>query len=217
MNNIYKKICIVHALDDSTEFLSSIGNLVPEEYIIAEPEDEAIKELLDYLKLLEQTSLIIFLGHGHSSGLYCSHAHIAGRRTMVNGTVGNNIFKNHDVLLLSCKSSEFIQQLTTCRSIIGFGNILSSLEEVENEERNVGKSRVLSEADISSFNHYYVDAIIKSLDLLIKNKINFKSLPKWISYFINKSINIVLREKEKDNRKDVARLLFDFRNEIIYK
>ena len=217
MASTYKKICIIHTLDDSTNFLSSIGLLAPDEYIISGPEDEEVTELLEFLTKIEGSSLIIFLGHGHSSGLYCSHMDTYGVRTMINGLVGNKVFKNQDVILLSCNSAEFIKQLTTCRAVIGFGNILSSGKEVDNEAAILGKRRNLSDLDISTFNNYYVDAMKNAIELLIKNKINFKALPNWISYFINKSINSVLRQKEKQNRFEVAKLLFDFRNEILYK
>lgn len=217
MHNIYKKICIVHALDDSTAFLRDIRNLKPESYVVVGPENEDIDDLMEVLKSIEQSSLIIFLGHGHSSGLYCSDIERHGKRTMINAVVGNIVFKNHDVLLLSCNSNEFIQHLQTPRSVIGFGNILSSFFEVENEGRNAGEQRDLSSDDIDYFNSCYVEAVSKSLDLLINNKITFRALPKWIAYFINKSINFVLRNRDKDNRREVARLLFDFRNEILCK
>ncbi|MGQ3013461.1 MAG: hypothetical protein ACT6QS_07130 [Flavobacteriales bacterium] len=215
--NSYRNIVLIHALDDSTAFLSDFKELNPNGYIEVGPEEESISGALEQLRTVQPLSLIIFLGHGYSAGLGCLDVSTYERRTMINAEVANDIFSKHDVLLLSCKSGEFIQRLNTYNSVLGFGNILSSLAEVRVEAEYTGRFRDLSAEDIDYFNRTYVRAIMKSLKLLIDNRILFKMVPQRISYFINKEINLLLRQKNKDNRVEIATLLFEFRNEMVYK
>jgi len=217
MGNLYKKIALIHAFDDSTAFLKDFNKLAPDGYIKVGPETESIEAALKIVQGIEPSALIVFLGHGYSSGLYCPDVGAFGKRVMVNDVVGNKLFSNHDVVLLSCNSGEFIKHLNTYRAVIGFGNIISSLEEISSEAEYSGQFRNVEKDDIDYFNRSYVEAIMKSINLLINDKITFKTLPKWIAYFINKQVNYILRLKHKSNRMEVAKLFFEFRDEIIYK
>lgn len=218
MSSGYKNIVLIHSIDDSTAFLNCFKELAPDGYLLVEPNDESIHNVIEKVKSIQPLSLIIFLGHGHSFGLSSPKSETYKERIIINAVIGNNIFNKHDVLLLSCKSAEFIKHLNTYNSIIGFGNIISSLKEVTDEADYVtGKFRDLSADDIDYFNQSYVKAIMTSLTLLINMKITFGGLPQWISYFINKEINLVLRQRDKHNRIEIATLLFEFRNEMIHK
>ena len=45
----------------------------------------------------------------------------------------------------------------------------------------------------------------------------FKDVNKYIAFFINKCIVNVLKDKTNENRIELARLLFEFRDEIKYQ
>src|SRR5690606_7093609 len=101
---------------------------------------------------------------------------------------------------------------------IGFGNIISSKDEVKiDAENNNNIFRILKQDDIDVFNSMYCNAVIRSLLLFKNDTIMFNNIPQYIEYYINKDINKILRQKDKKNRIKVARLLFEFRNEMIYK
>lgn len=214
----YANILCIHAFDSTTEFLRGFERL-PVEYLIVEPDEQSILDILHRLDVIrgKGRSLIIFLGHGSSSLLYSPQTGAFARRTLINSTGGNTYFKNNDVLLLSCKSAEFIDKLSTYNQIIGFGNILSSIEEVSNDAEQSGVFRNLSKNDIEYFNEVYSQAIINCFGMTSINKIQFKNIPIWITYYINKEINIILRQMERQNRIELATLLFEFRNEMVYR
>ena len=212
----YHAIHCIHALDATTAFLGGFKNL-DVTYLAMEPDEESIEACIAHLKNIVSGSLIVFLGHGSSTGLYSPSTDFFPRRTIINDTVANKFFKGNDILLLSCKSAEFSKQLHTYNQVIGFGNILSSYHEVVGEAEHSGRFRDVDDTDIEYFNHCYATAIIHSLQLTISGRKKFEDLPRLIAYFVNKEINSVLRQKEKRNRIEVARLLFEFRNEMVYK
>lgn len=117
---------------------------------------------------------------------------------------------------MSCNSNQFIQKLTTYKHIIGFGDILSSMEEVRirsEYEANI----CISDEDIKWFNNTYIQSIIKTLRHLLKAKIEFSEVSKYIEFYINKEINRILRDKTIINRKERAKLLFELKNEMLFK
>lgn len=216
MNN-YKDILIIHPVDQSTKFLEEFENYFEKNYYGFDNDKIKITQVKNKLGDLETKSLILYIGHGSSSGLYEPNEEGNYDKYFLDVNWGNHFFEDHDVILLSCKSSEFIQKLYNCKNIIGFGNIVSSTKEVEmhNEKAEVKKN--LSEIDINLFNKSYVNSIIISFQLLINNKIRFNQIPNYVEFFINKEINNILKEKSNKNRFEISKLLFDFRNEMIAK
>ncbi|QJB35927.1 hypothetical protein HF329_33305 [Chitinophaga oryzae] len=217
MGDLYSEVCCIHSLDESTNFLSSLGALFRDNYVKVDPSIESVNTALDTLRSLAPNSLIVFLGHGQSAGLYAPESIDFQKSIMINADLGNRIFTSHDVLMLSCKSGDFIRYLNTFRNIIGFGNIPSSLGEIHNEAETTGVFRNLSNEDVNHYNSIYVNAIINALKLLLVGKVTFDVIPKWISFFLNKEINSILREKDRPNRIELSKLLFEFRNEMVYK
>ncbi|MGV8946474.1 MAG: hypothetical protein ACOH1N_08600 [Lutibacter sp.] len=219
MCNIYSNIICIHPKDSSTDFLRLLGEIFNANYIVIDDNDEAHTNTLLLLESFREKSLVVFLGHGHTYGLSSSNTNDYPLKIFIDIQLANKLFIKHDVLLLACRSSDFIRNINPVySSIIGFGNILSSLEEVSNEAQyETGLFRDLNQVDIDDFNNNYIDSISKSLKLLFENKIIFSQIPIYISYFLNKKINNILRKKEKVNRIEVAKLLFELRDEMIIK
>lgn len=215
MNN-YKNILILHAVDESTSFLETFGKEFSEFYHQFDSNTDSIYNVKSLLADLEPKSLIIYLGHGSSLGLYEPDESHIYEKYFLDTKWGNHFFEGHDILLISCRSSEFIQTMSTFNSAIGFGNIISSKKEVDihNEKNHIKKD--LSVDEISTFNTFYIEASIKVIKLLISDKILFSSICKYYIFFINQTINIVLLDKENKNRNELARLLFEFRNSVKY-
>lgn len=217
MTDNYNQIICIHPKDFSTDFLKPIGELFEGNYYIIEDNEESHLHILLQIKELIGKCLIVFLGHGSSSGLTSASGNLYSKRTFVDKIIANDIFISHDIFLLCCNSSDFIKQLHTYNSIIGFGNILSSKEEVTIEAEYTGIFRDLTDDDISRYNESYVYAIKATFSLLLKRKITFKQLKDYIEYFINKEIGKILLDKEKSNRLEVSKLYFELRNEMIFK
>lgn len=205
-------ILIVHALDETTQFLLPLKEKFPEFYWEVKA-DSNIQHTLNKISQKSENSIIVFLGHGHSTGLYAPNDK---DNIIINKDIANEIFANKNILLLSCNSNQFIEKLNTYRHIIGFGDILSSMEEVRirsEYEVNI----CISDEDIKWFNNTYIQSIIKTLRHLLKAKIEFSEVSKYIEFYINKEINRILRDKTIINRKERAKLLFEFKNEMVFK
>lgn len=212
MNKLY----FIHALDETTSFLNVFQENFQENFLEILPTKESVEDSIKYLEEIPDDSTIVFLGHGHSAGLYTPESSSFEKYTFIDKLIGDHLFSKKKVILLSCRSSEFISKITTIDQIIGFGNILSSKEELKIEaDLETGKFRDLSEEDITFFNSSYCLAIINSLNKYKKKLYSFNELPFLIEFYINQKINEILLNKKIGNRVEIARLLFEFRNEML--
>lgn len=211
------KLFFLFALDDSTSFLSVFQKEFQEDFFVIEPNKESVDNSIKFLQKIPENSTVVFLGHGHSTGLYTPESNIFKKYTFVDESIGNDLFVNKKVILLSCRSSEFISRIISAEETIGFGNILSSPEELRIEaELETGHYRNLSKDDIHYFNISYCFAIIKALLNYKTGLYHFKHIPILIEFYLNQKINETLLRKSTVNRVEIAKLLFEFRNEILY-
>lgn len=214
MNKEIQFLCI-HPEDETTLFLEPIGKLFRENYIKVQPLDQSHEEAIQKIQAAEEKSIIIFLGHGTQNLLYSSETSAYEKKEFINISLSNSIFKNKNILLVSCFSADLINKFDTYNCAIGFGNIISSIEERNAEaELFSGKYINIDKKDIDIFNNCYVTSIKKSIKLLIESKINFHQLYTYIRLYLNKEINKVLLDKNLSNRLEIATLLFLLRDEI---
>lgn len=215
--NDYKGILILHAVDNSTLFLKSFEKEFSNYYYSFDSTKESILNAKNLLGDLDSKSLIIYLGHGSSSGLYEPDENHMYEKFFLDVTWGNHYFEGHDILLLSCKSNDYISKVYTPNFSLGFGNIISSSEElkIHNEKNDIKKN--LSVDELNLFNRVYIEISIKVIKSLINNIISFDNIPKHFSFLINQEINKILLDKENENRVELSRMLFEFRNEIVLK
>ena len=212
---MYHEVLCIHPLDESTTFLEPIREVFSSHSIIIEASLEAHNTILEKIHDFNQKSLIIFLGHGSKEALKGCSTSSYELENFIDINRAKNLFKNHDIFLLSCNSVDFLSSFDSYNSSIGFGNIISSMEEVEIERRF--RDLNLEFDDVEIFKSSFVKAVKETLNLLLKNKIFFKEVPIHLRYFINKEINYILLDKNHQNRKEVAKLLFEFRDEMIYR
>lgn len=211
------ELYFIHALDETTSFLGIFQKKFQENFFVIEPNKESVANSIKYLQQIPENSIVVFLGHGYSKGLYTPESNIFEKYIFIDKSNGNELFVNKKVILLSCRSSEFISQLNSVERIIGFGNILSSPEELAIEaDLETGRYRNLSEDDINFFNTSYCFAIIDTLSAYKKGMYDFDKLPLLIEFYINQKINEILLNKDKVNRIEIAKLLFEFRNEMLF-
>lgn len=211
MYKYYKKICI-HPLDSTTMFLDPIRNVFADNSILVQPNIESHNFVLEQLVNLSERSLIIFLGHGSSQLLKGASFSNYDQEHFIDNKQAQHLFSNHDVFLLSCNSSDFLNAFSSYSSSIGFGNILSSMEEVEIEQKF--RDININFEDIEIFKSAFVNAVYFALTILNEGKINFSKLSVFIRYYINDEINKILLNKEIMNRTEISKLLFEFRDEM---
>jgi hypothetical protein len=211
---MYQEVLCIHPLDESTAFLEPIRKIFSNNSII-EANLEAHNAILEKIYNFNYKSLIIFLGHGSKEALKGSSTSDYEFENYIDVNQAKNLFKNHDIFLLSCNSRDFLNAFDSYNSSIGFGNIISSMEEVDIERRF--RDLNLENEDVELFKLSFVSAVKQTFIQLITNKIIFKEIPIYLRYFINKEINSVLLSKDLKNRKEIAKLLFEFRDEMIYR
>jgi len=211
----YKSFFCIRPKDNTTDFLDPIGTLFGENYFVIADNEESHLKVLSILEGLSPTSLIIFLGHGTSSSLHSAKSETFATRDFITKD-HNSFFANHNVIFLACRSEQFISKLNGYRNIVGFGNIISSRPEISDEAEITGQFRQLEDEEIDIFNQSYVYAIRETLGLLLSETIIFSQVSNYISFFINKCLNKVLRDHSLKNRVELATLLFEFRNEMKY-
>jgi hypothetical protein len=211
----YKSVLCLRPQDDTTNFLAPIGYLFGENYIIIDDNEGSHNEALQKLTELQPTSLVIFLGHGTSFSLYSAKSATFEQRNFITKD-HNSSFVGHNVILLACRSEQLILKLNGYNNIIGFGNIISSRHEITHDAELTGHFRKLEDEEIEIFNASYVHAVSSALELLLSDKIVFSQVSNYISFFINKCINQVLRNHNLQNRLELSTLLFEFRNDMKY-
>lgn len=208
-------IHIIHALDSTTGFLSVFKKYFNNHYFTIEPTIESLNESLSFFERLPEECVVVFLGHGHSTGLYSPQSDLFKKELFINVEKANKFFNKRIVILLTCNSNQFIEKITNYKYIIGFGNILSSMQEVISEgDVSTGIFRNLSKEDLEFFNDSYCYALVKALKKFELGLYNYGDIPKLIEYFINQSIIETLLKKEICNRVEIAKLLYEFRNEM---
>lgn len=211
------KLFIFHAIDETTKFLEVFQNNFPDNYYQIDSTSTSIEKNIDLMKFAPENSTLIFLGHGHSTGLYSPESINFEKKIIIDVKQGDEIFKNKNILLLSCNSNQYIRKISGFNNIIGFGNIISSMVEVSIEaEHSTGVYRNVNNFDIDFFNKSYVESVIYALKKLKENKSSFEDIPKIIELYINKGINKTLLNKNLKNRIEISKLLFEFRNEMLF-
>lgn len=215
MNN-YKNVLILHAFDSSTSFLDVFRKEFGDLYVSFDSDKESINKAKSLLGDLESKSLIIYLGHGSSSGLYEPDDSHTYAKYFLNTTWGNHFFDEHDIFLLSCNSNEYARKIYKCNSSIGFGNIISSRFELDlhNEKKSVKLS--LDENDIMMFNNIYINSSFVVIKRLLNDEIYFSDVPKYLRFMVNKEINNFLLNKSDAKRLQMTKLLYEFRNDFMY-
>lgn len=212
--NSYENILILHAVESSTAFLFKFQEEFKTYYLSFNSEKESIANAKLILGNLEPKSLIVYLGHGSSIGLYEPDETHEYKKYFLDGTAGNLFFNEHDVFLLSCKSNEFINRIYMTNYSFGFGNIISSEEELKFHNKNSEIQKKLDKDEISQFNSIYVESSIKIVKSIIDDKLKFHEIPKLFRFYINKEINNILLDKTNLNRVELSRMLFELRNQI---
>jgi len=212
------QILCIHPQDETTDFLRPIGELFGDNYIVIPTRDESHQEIINRISLASESSLIIFLGHGTQSLLYGAEGINYEKKAFITIETSNKIFINKNILFVSCLSSDFLNKSNVYYSAIGFGNIISSIKERNDEaELITGIYRQVNKEGIDLFNICYVNSIKQSLFLLLTNNILFEELFSYIRFYLNKEINNVLLNKNNSSRTEIARLLFEFRDEMVFK
>lgn len=205
---------IIYPSDPSTEFLQEIINntneLVSKKINKVLPND--FKKTLHEIKTSDGVTTILFLGHGFSGGLYGGCHNPQYRTPFVSTINGIHTFESKKIILLACRSSEYIDSLEeTYHSAIGFGNIVTSQQDLKT------KSEIFRYSNsINIFRSDLLDLFSKSLNEAIKMEYTFLQFYNGLKLRMNKYI-CSHSISSNVNEKIAGELMFNLKKEMIIK
>ena len=155
-------------VDDSTNFLEPVRIALEKELdatIIRgnTTKEEHRKEIMAQLRELREQDVFVFMGHGASYCLYGSPQ--GGELQPLLGRGALSLPKRSGSLLISCRSSEFIQHEQLINAV-GFGGIAATWEEMlklRDEDLNCYPG--VDENTILVYQNSFVQALCKALQL----------------------------------------------------
>lgn len=208
-------IKIIISKDPSTSFLYGIienlkSNNVGFELIEIHPSEVSYADSYEVISKLSKSATIVFLGHGTNERLYGGESLPQFEKKSFIKLNEMNIFEGQNLFLLSCNSSGLIQssyRLSKFNKSIGFGELPTSLQEVENNKR-LSTEGILEET-IADFKSEIVNIISKAL---ANYHNDFDKLKDYLTLFIDQRINNAVLFK---NDRNLADLLFKMRNEMV--
>ncbi|CAH6795034.1 conserved hypothetical protein [Vibrio chagasii] len=206
----------IHPVDDSTDFLDKIYK-----EIIESIGDENVKiflfdgkepeDVFDEIKDIPIESNIFFLGHGRGDRLY---GVLEEEYTAFVDIKKMSVFDNRNLFCLSCQSEELLTRTHRDRAIlsaIGFGNLPTSQEEVNNI-RHIRK-RNITNYDVDEFKKIIVECVTKSILNFYKNSENFEYLYSYLRILLHKRMNDVVINESK---RGLAELIYQMCDQMIY-
>ena len=196
-----KLICI-YPKDKTTDFLLPIYEQLETlsdfaGYRFDTNDSSKTKVFYDDLKQLDDDSIIFFLGHGASNKMYGSVDKDGNKLTLFDKTNTEDI-KNTKFVGIACRSKDFAYNHLL--NYIGFGDITSDYSEVL-EERNIGDP-----------DYEFVGAITDAVRL--SECANLHLIYKMTKLCLNKRIASLLINRQLQNYRQIADMLYDINDEL---
>ncbi|WP_282015630.1 hypothetical protein [Marinifilum flexuosum] len=215
-------LLVIHPKDESTDFLTSVVDklrLIKDLTLIeirTEPTESSYEDTLRIIEGVDPKIPLLFLGHGHSRMLY------GGMKDKYNNYIplisissNGKILHNKSLMLVCCRSSEFIQELDSeIRFGIGFGDIPADMKDV-NAAREMD-SRAYSGIErktVDAYREAITSIIINSIHYVVSNKLELKQLYSEFALRINKAISSSLLD-DKEDKYLLSKLLYDLKDEM---
>lgn len=204
---------VVYPHDPSTLFLKEIVEKI-KPFITSEVDramPDAYDKTISFINS-HQKATLIFLGHGFSEGLYGGCYVADGKQILITKDIAIKSFRNRKVILLCCRSSEFIIKIeNTFEVAIGFGNIKTSKEDLTSK---ADKEKFKDYKILELFRKNLVDLFANSIVEATRSNYSFYQFYKGLKLRMNKAIcNYSL---SKDLNENLAgQLLFELKREML--
>ncbi|RZL46415.1 MAG: hypothetical protein EOP00_15090 [Pedobacter sp.] len=219
------KFHIVFPKDGTTDFLQGIID-----YLIDEADAdikvhrlETAKEHEYFLSNAEEdipdTAIVIFMGHGMSSAL-------SGADTpeySYNGAFIKNeqlsIFKNKKVILLSCRSTDYLETyFTECnlKAGIGFPNLITDIQDTYYPDDPDRVKGVLA-PDILLFRQLIVDILKYSLEDFIKYNLPFYQIFTRIQLRVQRALINFYKENIGVELLPLGKMIYDLNKGLSFR
>lgn len=217
-SNIY----IIHPVDETTDFLEEITNHLAETtkvrltiYRVKDIQEH--KAIFETINEIPETCPILFLGHGNSDSLS------GARRTA--SDYGSLIyqdqidcFKDRHLLLLSCRSAEYLQTFGRKAGIkagIGFPNLVTHKEDLLYSQ-NYEREKQITEYEISLFRQIIVDTIMYSLEDFVNDSLSFFQLYKRIQMRVHRQLIKYYSNSVNNGNFQLGKMMNDMNDGMLF-
>jgi len=217
----FENIVVIYPKDKTTDFLNPIFEFL----VSLLPNCSAYRP--DYNStfhtyVTENTQLIIFIGHGTSSGLFGGTNEFGEKNQICNVEWGANFFNECSVVLFSCNSADYLKNIKkypiSLNNYIVFGDMPTDKEHVEhNQNQHRGYWKTCKEETLLFYMNSLVDAISIGFYKSIQSN-SFIGFYKGVCRSINKQINVVIDSSTwtKEIKLDLIERLVKVKLEIEY-
>lgn len=213
MNN--KKIHIIHPKDSTTDFLNSITEHISKKTeveinLLRLTSREDHSNFFESIHSIDKNELILFLGHGTSTGLSGAITKEFENTEFITEKQ-LKIFKDKNVMILSCRSNQYLKSYFTECSIetaIGFPNLITDAAEIEHHDDPERLDDVSGE-DIELFKEAIVDVVKFSLEDYVNNNLSINQFYNRIKLRINKRIINLYNKIPNKGKLPLGKMLND--------
>jgi len=215
---MYDKILCIFPKDQTTDFLNPIPTLI-EEYIgdrfelfRIDSSDESYQLALYKMQNYPEGSLILYLGHGSSTGFHCllqSEGIDVVNCIFLNAQNIQRI-QGKSIFALSCNSSSFLSshhKKSKLFSWLGFGDLPTENENFNIEAEN---KQILLE----KYKNILIDSVIQSIIELINTRSISKSYSILKLYLNQKMIRLAADKRDPGN-KLLADIIYQTKKEVL--
>jgi len=214
-------IYFIFPKDETTDFLDEIFNHVSTktEANITLHRIETISDHTSFLDkandILPENGTIIFMGHGMSTALSGASIGTSSYGPFISESE-LSIFKNRKVVLLTCRSTEYLKQFgKDCglKAGLGFPNLITDPYEIlypEEPERVNG----IKNTDIDLFKKLLVDIVKYSLEEYIIEKLSFYEFYKRIKLRVQKALIQYYSLNPCKGKTPYGKMLYDLNDGI---
>lgn len=217
-----RKLIIIYPKDVSTDFLEEIIQIVSENHsralvLYRLSSNEEHSEIFEIVPSFSNDDLIIFLGHGTSTALSGANHGTLNYGPFISESQ-MKIFYEKKILLLSCRSSDFIRSFaytSGVNSALGFPNLITDKEELEypeDEEEIAG----VTEDDILNFRKVIVRVVAKSLNDYCKDSLSFYELYNRIRFRTTLEISLLYKDSFEGSDSPLGRMIRLMRDKMLF-
>ncbi len=217
-------ILIIHPKDKTTDFLEFISNSLLENtnrkliLFRIEGNKSSHEECIELIEKLPDETLTIFLGHGGSDYLCGTNTRDFTLEKFIEGDM-LNVFERKKLLLISCRSEEYLKKYSTSCGIIasiGFGDLPSEPAEIEHLQRFSGEYDNINQMILDNYKKLLTQIITEALIDSLNGNFSFMQLFNRIKLRVNRSMSRIILERNSNENKKLATLLFILKNELRY-
>lgn len=220
MNN--KIIHIIHPKDVTTDFLGEITSYIKEKtgvkinlLRLATKEDHL--SFFEIVHKFEENELILFLGHGTSTGLSGASTNDYEQIEFITEKQ-LKIFETKNIILLSCRSNQYLKKYfkeCNLKSAIGFPNLITDSEEIEHHD-DPERLDDVSKDDIELFKKAIVEIIKFSLEDYISKNLSTNQLFSRFKLRISKRIINLYNKNPNKGKLPLGKMLNDMVDGLVF-